>query len=174
MCGAFPTKRPRISGSETHVTSAVSNNAALDSNDALDSAVNRVEQVAPQRAFYGEMAILYAAGWLNATARPPAPRRFSEATLSSVAAAVFTVLKLRTSSSAPAAGAGSWIDAPTKIEPSGLAREVKSRPMLPRNFPGFGATNSRYAGSKRNCKAEASSGSGVGTLTVASKPVLSL
>src|SRR2546430_6657826 len=122
MCGAFPTKRPPTGGSETCVTSAVSNNdAPPDSKDAPDSAVNRVEEAAATR-LYGEMAILYAAGWLNATGCPPAPRRFSEATLSSVAAAIFTVLKLRTSSSAPAAGAGSWIDAPTKIEPSGLAR----------------------------------------------------
>src|SRR5207247_1737116 len=52
MCGAFPTKRPRISGSETHVTSAVSNNAALDSNDALDSAVNRVEGGAATRLLW--------------------------------------------------------------------------------------------------------------------------
>jgi len=49
----------------------VSKNDAPDSNDALDRAVSRVEEVALPRAFYGEMAILYAAGWLNATAVLP-------------------------------------------------------------------------------------------------------
>jgi hypothetical protein len=59
LCGAFPTKRPRTSGSETHVRGengavgkngvvnkyrVLSKNDALDSNDAPDSAVNHVEQ----------------------------------------------------------------------------------------------------------------------------------
>ena len=61
MCGPFPTKRPRTSGSETHVrgaNGAVSKNGvvnkycvlckndALHSNDAPDSAVNHVEETA--------------------------------------------------------------------------------------------------------------------------------
>src|SRR5437870_6448465 len=46
--------------------------------------------------------------------------------------------------------------------------------MLPRNFPGFAATNSRYAGSKRNCTGEAWSGSREVTLRTTSKRVPSL
>jgi len=63
MCGAFPTKRPRTSGSETHVGSendAVSKNAVLNKhcvlckNDALDS--NDVEQNAatPPQPTHGQ------------------------------------------------------------------------------------------------------------------------
>src|ERR1700740_3756771 len=63
MCGAFRTKLRHTGGSKTHVRSAVSNNDAPDSNDALGRAVSRAEEVAAPRAL---MAMLSCGGQMPA------------------------------------------------------------------------------------------------------------
>src|SRR5207302_8816149 len=66
MCGAFPTKRPRTSGSETHVGSendAVSKNAVLNKhcvlckNDALDSNDVGRNAATPLQPTYGRATV---------------------------------------------------------------------------------------------------------------------